>query len=50
VLAGERLRDQGRDEDDAEEDREAVLVREAPQSTTSPTPIQSASPPRISSQ
>ena len=50
VLPGERLADERRQEEDAEEEREPVLGREAPQSTTSPTPIQSASPPRISSQ
>ena len=50
VLAGERLRDQRREEEDAEEDREAVLVDESPQSTTSPTTIQRARPPTIMSQ
>jgi hypothetical protein len=50
VLAGERLPDERRHEEDAEADREAVVVDEPPQSTTSPMPIQRARPPTIRKQ
>jgi hypothetical protein len=50
VLTCEGLRHEGREEDHPEEEREAVLEEEAPQSTTSATPIQRASPATIASE